>query len=118
MTEGAGPSAGKKGGQKGGQKAAAKGGGEKKQREAAPPRETIRGFPRTGVITINKDKEGNPYGAKNNPRRGAAGERFASLKDGMTVEKAVARASEGGYKPGDLRRDAKSGYITITPAKA
>ena len=84
---------------------------KKGARKAAPKTKTdkapakARGFADDAVITVK---------AKENPRRGAAAERFNLYKDGMTVAQ-YSKKFEGGRSEAlvHLRWDVKHGHITV-----
>ena len=84
---------------------------KKSARKAAPKTKTdkapakARGFADDAVITVK---------AKENPRRGAAAERFDLYKDGMTVAQ-YSKKFEGGRSEAlvHLRWDVKHGHITV-----
>lgn len=61
---------------------------------------TAAGYPLTAKITLLAEK---------NPKRGAAGERFAKYQSGMTVDEAVS----AGVTPIDISHDVKKGFISI-----
>jgi len=63
------------------------------------------------IITLLADKDGNPYGAENNPKRAGSksAERFALYTNGMTVEQAIA----AGLTRGDLEFDVQKNFIAI-----
>jgi hypothetical protein len=67
------------------------------------------------TITFGKDKEGNAYGPKNNPKRegSKSHERFAAYKSGMTVRQAL----DAGVLGADLKYDEGKEFIVITPPK-
>lgn len=69
-------------------------------------------FAPTSKISFGKDKDGEPYGKDNNPKRAGSGAhtRFALYKDGQTI----AEAKEAGVTAGDINWDAKQGFIKIT----
>lgn len=62
-------------------------------------------------ITLLADKDGNPYGKDNNPKRqgSKAGERFALYVNGMTVDQAIA----AGLTRADLDFDVQKKFIDI-----
>jgi hypothetical protein len=63
-----------------------------------------------GKISILADKEGKLYGKDNNPARGDEGQKkFLMIKDGVTVEKALA----AGLTRSDLRRARRKGWIGV-----
>ena len=72
-------------------------------------------IPRTAIIHMGKDAEGNKYGGKNNPCRNGSNvaDRFSNLKDGMTVEKAVA----AGVRRSDIPYLAEHGFIKVETPK-
>lgn len=63
------------------------------------------------IIHMGQDEQGNPFSAKNNPKRegSASYDRFAKYKEGISVQKAL----EAGITPADLRHDEKKGFITL-----
>ncbi len=97
-----------KGGDAAGKKATAKAKAER------APKETVRGFRRSAKITLKKDDDGKVYGAANNPCKGAAADRFAKLRSGMTVDEAIA----AGVEPGDIRRAFTRGHIDVAGGRA
>lgn len=68
------------------------------------------------IITLLADKDGNPYGKDNNPKRAGSksAERFAFYTNGMTVEQAIA----AGLTRGDLDFDMQKNFISIAAPKA
>lgn len=63
------------------------------------------------IIHMGADDKGNPYGAKNNPKRegSASHERFAKYKEGISIQTALA----AGITPADLHHDEGKGFIKI-----
>lgn len=85
---------------------------EAKTEEKKPkPAATTRKFPGNAKITLLADKEGNPYGPKNNPKRegSASHGRFAMYYNGMTVDEYL---SKGGLYA-DLPHDTGKGFIDV-----
>lgn len=79
-------------------------------KKAAPKTKTpkaegaVRGFPEDAVIKIL---------AKENPRRGAAAERFELYKDGMTVKQYTAKIGSRAEALVHLRWDVNKGHISV-----
>jgi len=63
------------------------------------------------TIHFGADKEGQKYGASNNPKRdgSASADRFNMYKEGMTIEQALT----AGVKTTDISWDLKKGFITV-----
>jgi len=72
---------------------------------------TIKGHQMTEKITMGKDKDGNEYGPKNNPKRGASGARFAHYKNGITLEKVTSLPE--GPTAADIAWDLDKDYIKV-----
>ncbi len=68
-------------------------------------------FKEDNIITLLVDKEGNKYGAANNPKRkgSKSAERFALYKTGMTVKKFL----DAGGTGADLKWDTEKNFIKI-----
>jgi hypothetical protein len=87
-------------------------------KEPKPAKEKVErkvgGHALTAVITMGSNKEGIPYGPKNNPKRAnsASADRFNLYKGGMTIEKTLA----AGVTSGDILFDSdpKRKFIEIT----
>lgn len=82
---------------------------KKAARKSAAPKKTktegaVRGFPEDAVIKIL---------AKENPRRGAAAERFELYKDGMTVKQYTAKIGSRAEALVHLRWDVNKGHISV-----
>ena len=73
--------------------------------------ETISGYPLTAKVQFGTDKEGNPYGPKNSPKREGteSATRWAGYKAGATVAKCL----ESGVRRSDVVHDLKKGFITL-----
>lgn len=80
------------------------------RKSAAPKTKTpkaegaVRGFAEDAVITVK---------AKENPRRGAAAERFELYKDGMTVKQYTAKIGSRAEALVHLRWDVNKGHISV-----
>lgn len=63
------------------------------------------------IITLLADKDGNPYGPENNPKRegSASAARFALYQNGQSVEQALA----AGLTRGDFDNDTAKKFISI-----
>jgi hypothetical protein len=79
-----------------------------------PPR-----YPLTNVITLLADKDGKKFGKDNNPKRAGskAGDRFAKLVDGMTVEAFVKAVGNQAEAFADLDFGVKHGQLTVAAPK-
>lgn len=82
---------------------------KKAARKSAAPKKTktegvVRGFPEDAVIKVL---------AKENPRRGAAAERFELYKDGMTVKQYTAKIGSRAEALVHLRWDVNKGHISV-----
>mgnify|MGYP000650883401 CR=1 FL=1 len=96
---------------------AKKTGGAAPAKDAKAPKDKAPKAIRTGAfnpahrIVMGTDKEGKPYGPKNNPRRAGtkSADRFAIIKDGMTVESFV----KAGGLISSLQKDVKRGNVKV-----
>lgn len=72
-------------------------------------------FDDNATIHFGKDKEGNPTGPKNNPKREGARcfEQFALYEEGMTI----AEFLEKGGSRASVNWDVDKGYITVKQGK-
>ena len=68
--------------------------------------------PGDATITLLADKDGNPFGKDNNPKRAgsASAARFANYVNGMTVDQALA----AGITRPDLDFDVQKKFISIS----
>lgn len=86
----------------------------KKTPDAKPVKKAPRppAFPPDATITMLKDKDGNVYGGKNNPKRDGSKShaRFAFYKNGMSVKKFI----DAGGNIADLRNDVSKNYISVS----
>lgn len=91
--------------------------------EPAPPKPTkppvVRAepkYPSYATIRMGKDAEGRTYGPDHNPKRPgtATHTRFASYKEGMTVEE----ATKAGLTIADIDWDVGKGFITVEKTRA
>lgn len=76
-----------------------------------PKKPVHRKYPGSAKITLLADKDGNPYGQKNNPKREGSKShgRFAIYVNGMTVDEFV---SKGGLYA-DIVHDVEKGFISV-----
>lgn len=83
-------------------------------KEKKEPTKRAPAFAEDAKIVMQNDKEGNAYGGKNNPKRkgSKSAERFAQIKNGMTVKKAL----ETDYTTADMANDVSKGYIKVEAA--
>lgn len=89
--------------------------GEKGTTKRAPPVREPKYKP-SSIITLLADKDGNPFGPENNPKRegSKAGDRFKLYRNGMTVEAAIA----AGLTRADIDFDVQKKFIAVTEASA